>query len=102
MGSSLIKDIAVFTEKDLRENIHIRWPDWVKREPPYELIQGYLEQIARHIEAIEVHLEQNVQAGGKAFVRPQERPAVGNEALATDAVRGLEQRLERLERSLKG
>ncbi len=100
MGSSLIKDLHIF-DKDLREHVHIRWPDWVKREPPYELIQSYLEQIAQHVEAIEVHLE-GTQAGGKAFVRPQERPAVGNEALGADAVRGLEQRIEKIERSLKG
>jgi hypothetical protein len=101
VGSSLVQDINVLY-KDQRDTVPIRWWDWVKREPPDELIRGYLETIlpemARRIEQVETFLERGMPTG-QAFVRASERPSVGSEALS-QAIEPLLLRLDRIEQKL--
>lgn len=98
MGNRLVRDL-----KDARDTIPIfRWQD-VKREPSDAVIFSHLElmltDVAQHIEAVESYLENGKLAGGKSFIRPQERPAVGDEALGRE-LQTFEHRLQRIERSL--
>jgi hypothetical protein len=100
MGARILRDVK--DDMDTVPILHLR--DWVKREPPDELIasrfQFILTEVAQHVDAIETFLESGAgAAGGKAFIRPQERPAVGDGALAQE-LKTLQQRVQSLEQSL--
>lgn len=76
----------------------------IKYDVADRLLQSYFEMLpvlARHIDAIEDHLEKGF-AEGKSFIRPEERPAVGNEILHqfTESVKLLNGRLEKIEKQL--
>jgi hypothetical protein len=100
MGNSLLRDFK--DDRDTVEIFHRR--DWVKREPPDELIFSRLElmltEVATHVDSIEAFLENGSLAEGKSFIRPQERPAVGDGALGHELLRTLQHRLLRVEQSL--
>ncbi len=116
MGASLVTDIKpwldIKPEVDALKHLNLRltppWPDPigpVKLDAIDWIVRSYintLPAIARHIEAIEVHLEQGLSEG-KPFIRPQERPSVGGEAFQelTDSIMRLNERLDSIEKKLK-
>jgi len=92
--------------KDLSDTIPVERWRWRKREPdpwpdpwPILIFERSLVELASHIEAIEGFLEAGDLTAGRAFVRPQERPAVGNEALS-QGLQAIEQRIQKIESSL--
>jgi hypothetical protein len=120
MGTHIEEDIKLqyknerdilYKELDFRDfrDILGHLLDPVKREAPDVFRRGYqevilpqLQQVAHHIEAIEKHLESDAIAKGKAFVRPEERPAVGKEMLneVLEPLKLLSERLDRVEQKL--
>lgn len=97
MGMEILKDIKDIKD---REYVRIRTLEDLLGDPdPRRRFEWRLVELASHIEAIEEFLGGGDLAAGKAFVRPQERPAVDNDALH-QGMQAIEQRLQRIESSL--
>ncbi|HEY0555734.1 MAG TPA: hypothetical protein VGG20_15880 [Thermoanaerobaculia bacterium] len=111
MGHSLHKDIKDITDTkiadhkrtyDVYTTKNFDIPDRfgpVKYDIPDQILRTYIDLlpvVAQRIDAIEEHLE---KGAGKAFIRSQERPEVGGDAIhgLTEGLRKLNERLDRLE-----
>lgn len=94
--------------KDIIDDI--RWPildpkDPIKYDAMEWIIESYMETLPdfeKRLVAIEEHLEKGLPEG-KPFIRPEERPAVGDEMLQqlSDSVLRLNERLESIENKIQ-
>lgn len=116
MGTYPLKDVydmeniknIVDTLKYLPRPLPVPFPDPigpVKYDAIDWIVRSYLETlpaINQRIEKIEEHLEQGLPEG-KPFIRPQERPSVGDESLQqlADSIVRLNERLDSIEKKLK-
>ena len=104
MGYQLSKDVSDMTLQKAPDLVWDRIGP-VKYDIAERLLESYLKlipEVAKHIENIEVYLEKDF-AAGKPFIRPGERPAVGNDVLnkVMKSVSLLDARLDRIEAKLK-
>lgn len=111
MGSSLLKDIsdaeALHNNKGILDSIQQKWNDLPGGIGPVKLdaldylartYARYIPFIEQRVGALEEHLTKGA-AEGRSFIRPQERPDVGADAVNSlvEQVRKLNERLEHLE-----
>ena len=106
--NQVVKDV-VDSLRYMERRFPIPWPDPhgpVKYDAYEGIMRSYLDtmpRVAQRIDSIETFLEKDLSQG-KPYVRAEERPDVGADALTemAKAVRLLEERMSKLEAVRKG